>query len=72
MEISKMPVSRMTSEEVKIITNNSHGVSIPCLWNLTGNWWANPCHGIQVEDIDIVEALFSIITTKHVQLSPNS
>ena len=72
MEISKMPVSRMTSEEIKISSNNSHGVSIPCLWNLTGNWRANPSHGVQVEDVYIVKALFTIITTKHVQLSPDS
>ena len=66
MEVLEMLVTRVASEEVEFIAKNCHCVRISGHGDHSGNLWLNPSHGIEIENVDIVEALVAVVAPKHV------
>lgn len=68
VEIREMLVATVTTEQIQLCANDCHGVSVPRLWQSTRKIWLHPRHRFKIDDVHVIEALGTIITTKHVQL----
>ena len=62
----------MATEQVQFVTEDCHRVGVPRHGDHAGNLRLNPGHSVHVENVDVIETFVAIISSKHVQFSPNS
>ena len=72
MKILKMFISRMPSEQIEFRPQDCHCVCISCHGLHSWHLWLDPSHGVQIEDVDVVEALVAVVAAKHVELPADS
>ena len=66
MKVLEMLVSGVAPEEIELVAEHCHCVCISCHWDHSGNLWLNPGHSIEIENVDIIEALVAIVAPEHV------
>ena len=62
----------MASKKIKLSPKNGHCMGISSHWDSSRNLWRDPGHCVHVENIDIIEAFFAIIASKHVEFPADS
>ena len=65
MQVLQMLVSRVAAEEEELGPQDSHRVSISRHGQSSLHLGRDPSHGVQVEDVDVVEALLSVVAAEH-------
>jgi len=64
-----MLIAGMSSEEIKFVTKDCHGVGIASHRDHAGNLRLDPSHCVEVENVNIIEALVAIVPSEHVKLA---
>eukprot|EP00355_Strombidium_rassoulzadegani_P005538 CAMPEP_0168619240 /NCGR_PEP_ID=MMETSP0449_2-20121227/6495_1 /TAXON_ID=1082188 /ORGANISM="Strombidium rassoulzadegani, Strain ras09" /LENGTH=84 /DNA_ID=CAMNT_0008660159 /DNA_START=801 /DNA_END=1055 /DNA_ORIENTATION=+ len=59
VQILEVLVSGVAAKEVQLFSEDSHGVSISSHGEVAVDLGRDPGHGVQVQNVDVVEALFT-------------
>ena len=62
----------MSPEKIELATQHSHRVRIPRHRNKPVHLRLNPSHSVQIQNFNIVETLFTVVASKHIQLAADS